>query len=173
MVPSVFVGILLLLDFPSFKTTPSVPGIIVLAKKRSLLQYWHLLTISSGLCSPAPTFQSAMIPGPLGLHPFVVIVFQYVCQRSILYPLRRPGPGMMAQCQSMFCYNSVITALNMRSVDTGLMTEFYIFPMTPPFRHDDDRPNVFASVPTLSPNHPSIFGPRLSNMVPFSKTVCL
>ena len=65
-----------------------------------------------------------------------MMVFQYVGQRSLLHPFRLPGPGMMAQCQSVFCDSSVITALNMRSVDTGLMTVFYIFPMTPPSRHD-------------------------------------
>jgi hypothetical protein len=82
---------------------------------------------------------------------------------------------MMAQCQSMFCYNSVITALNMCSVDAGLMTVLH-FPDHPtigPSLQDDDRPNVFASVPTLSPNLPSIFGSRLGNMVPFPNTVYL
>ena len=37
----------------------------------------------------------------------------------------------------------------------------------------DDRPNVFASIPILSPNFPSIFGPRLGNVVLFPNTVYL
>jgi len=38
--------------------------------------------------------------------------------------------------------------------------------MTPPSRHDDDAPNVFAGVLIFSPDFPSIFGPRPGNMVP-------